>query len=296
LHIAATALHYGQAAFEGLKAFRCRDGKVRLFRPQANARRLLASARRLCMQGVPEPMFMAAVIRAVRENIEFVPPCDSGGALYVRPLLIGSGPQIGVKPAAEYRFIVLVTPVGPYYRGGLKPVRGLVVRDYDRAAPLGVGSVKAAGNYAAGMEPHHMSADRGCMIELYLDARTHSFVDEFGTSNFVGITRSGTYITPDSHSILPSITNDSLQRLAADLGIPVEVRPVPYTEVPSLAEIGACGTATVITPVNELVDGDRIFRIGPADGCGPILTRLYTLLTQIQTGGEPDRHGWTVEV
>ena len=214
LHIAATALHYGQAAFEGLKAFACRDGRVRLFRPQANARRLATSARRICMAQVPEELFLEAIRRVVDANREFVPPYGTGGSLYIRPLLIGSGAQIGVSPAKEYTFIVLVTPVGAYYKGGLKPVRAIVLDDYDRAAPQGVGHTKVAGNYAASLEPHHLAHEQGFPVELYLDAREHRYVEEFGTSNFIAITKDGKYVTAKSSSILPSVTNDGLQAVA----------------------------------------------------------------------------------
>lgn len=296
MHIAATALHYGQAAFEGLKAFHCRDGVVRLFRPDMNARRMARTARRTRMAEVPEALFLDAVRRAVRANIDYVPPYGTGGSLYVRPLLIGTGPQIGVNPATEYTFIVLVTPVGAYYKGGLTPVRAVVLDEYDRAAPLGTGSIKVAGNYAASMEPHHVAHERGFAVELYLDAKEHKYVEEFGTSNFIAITRDGRYVTPDSTSILPSVTNDSLQQLARDAGMPVEVRRVPFAEVPRFAEVAACGTAVVITPVNEIVHGRRVIRVGPREGCGPLLEKLYRQVRAIQDGDAPDRHGWCVPV
>ena len=296
LHVAATALHYGQAAFEGLKAFMSRDGKVRLFRPQANARRLATSARRTCMAVVPEAMFLDAVRRVVTANLEFVPPYGTGGSLYVRPLLIGSGAQIGVNPAKEYTFIVLVTPVGPYYKGGLKPVRAIVLDDYDRAAPHGVGHTKLAGNYGASLEPHQLAHDQGFPVELYLDCREHKYVEEFGTSNFIAITQSGAYLTAQSSSILPSVTNDGLQAVARGMGLAVEVRPVEFAEVAGLAEIAACGTAVVITPVNEIVRGDQVIRVGPREGCGPVLEKLYRHYTAIQVGDVPDPFGWTVDL
>ncbi|MFA4945509.1 MAG: branched-chain amino acid aminotransferase [Lentisphaeria bacterium] len=295
LHIAATALHYGQAAFEGLKAFHCQDGKVRLFRPGMNARRLNLAARRVCMAEVPESLFLAAVQRVVAANRDFVPPYGTGGSLYVRPLLIGSGAQIGVSPAKEYTFLVLVTPVGAYYKGGLKPVRAIVLDDYDRAAPLGTGAVKVAANYAASLEPHLQAHTLGFAVELYLDARGHEYIEEFGTSNFIAITRDGTYVTPQSSSILASVTNDSLQQIARDFGIPVEVRPIRFAEIGSFAEVAACGTAVVITPVNEIVRGGKAYRVGPAEGCGPVLEKLYQRMTGIQVGECPDTHGWCVE-
>ena len=295
VHIAATALHYGQAAFEGLKAFTCSDGQVRLFRPVENARRLAGTARRLCMAPVPEDVFLDAIRRVIAANREFVPPYGTGGSLYIRPLLFGSGKQIGVSPADEYVFLVLVTPVGAYYKGGLKPVRALVLDDYDRAAPLGVGHVKVAGNYAASLEPHNLTHDQGFTVELYLDAREHTYIEEFGTSNFIGITGDGAYATPLSRSILPSVTNRSLQQLAKDAGIPVEVRPIRFTELPSFTEIAACGTAVVITPVNEIVRDSATIRVGPAEGCGPVLTQLYNEVTAIQVGEKPDPYGWMID-
>jgi branched-chain amino acid aminotransferase len=296
LHIAATALHYGQAAFEGLKAFACRDGRVRLFRPQANARRLATSARRICMAQVPEELFLEAIRRVVDANREFVPPYGTGGSLYIRPLLIGSGAQIGVSPAKESTFIVLVTPVGAYYKGGLKPVRAIVLDDYDRAAPQGVGHTKVAGNYAASLEPHHLAHEQGFPVELYLDAREHRYVEEFGTSNFIAITTDGKYVTAQSSSILPSVTNDGLQAVARSLGMAVEVRPVDFDEIPGFAEVAACGTAVVITPVNEIVRGERVIRVGPAEGVGPVFGKLYQRYTALQVGEAEDVFGWTVEV
>ncbi|MBT3375051.1 MAG: branched-chain amino acid aminotransferase [Lentisphaerae bacterium] len=296
VHIAATALHYGQSIFEGLKAFRCKDGEVRLFRADANARRMANSARRMCMAEVPEELFLNAVKRVVAANIDYVPPYGTGGSLYVRPLLFGSGAQIGVNPADEYVFMVFVLPVGAYYKGGLKPVRAVVLDDYDRSAPLGVGHVKVAGNYAASLEPHRIAHDKGFAVELYLDAREHSYIEEFGTSNFIGISQDGGYVTAASSSILPSVTNASLQTIAADMGMDVAVRPIPFAEVPSFAEIGACGTAVVITPVNEIVRDGESIKIGPTDGCGPVLQKLYTRMTAIQYGEAPDPFGWTVPV
>lgn len=296
LHIAATCLHYGQAAFEGLKAFTCKDGEVRLFRPEMNGKRMAATARRTCMAEVPPAMFVDAVKRVVAANRDYVPPYGTGGSMYVRPLLIGSGPQIGVNPATEYTFMVMVMPVGPYYKGGLKPVRAIVLDDYDRAAPLGTGHVKVAGNYAASLEPHIVAHDKGYSVVLYLDAREHKYIEEFGTSNFIGITPDGRYVTPKSPSILPSVTNDSLQQVARDLGMPVEARHVAFDEVPAMSEVAACGTAVVITPVNEIVRGNQTYKVGPAEGCGPTLTKLYNHLTAVQYGELPDKHGWCVKV
>jgi branched-chain amino acid aminotransferase len=296
MHIAASCLHYGQAAFEGLKAFHCQDGRVRIFRPEANAERMANTARRTCMAQVPVAMFTEAVRRVVKANEDYVPPFGTGGSLYIRPLLIGSGAQIGVAPADEYTFLVMVMPVGPYYKGGLKPVRALILDDYDRAAPQGMGDVKVAGNYAASLYAHESAKHAGYPVELYLDAKTHTLVEEFATSNFIGIKPDGTYVTPDSCSILSSVTNNTLQQIAKDLGMSVEARAVPYDELPEFSEIAACGTAVVITPVYEITRGDRVIRVGAPDGCGPVLQKLYDTVQGIQYGVLPDRHGWCVEV
>jgi branched-chain amino acid aminotransferase len=296
MHIAAACLHYGQEAFEGLKAFRCQDGKVRVFRPEANGERLFNTARRTCMAQVPTALFTDAVRRVVKANEDYVPPFGTGGSMYIRPLLIGSGPQIGVAPTDEYTFLVMVMPVGPYYKGGLKPVRALVVDEYDRAAPNGMGDVKVGGNYAASLYAHEAAKHAGYPVELYLDAKTHTYVEEFATSNFIGITKDGVYVTPDSHSVLPSVTNKTLKQLAADLGMKVEVRPVPFDEVETFAEVAACGTAVVVTPVCEITRGDRVITLGDPDGCGPVLQKLYDTVQGIQYGLLPDTHGWCVEV
>ena len=296
LHIAATALHYGQSAFEGLKAFCCQDGHIRVFRPQMNARRMNLTARRTCMPEIPEALFLEAIRKVVAANRNFVPPYGTGGSLYIRPLLFGSGAQIGVSPANEYIFLILVTPVGAYYKRGLKPVRAVIFDDYDRAAPLGMGHVKVAGNYAASLEPHLKAHEQGFAVELYLDAKTHTYIEEFGTSNFIGITRDGRYVTPKSPSILPSVTNDTLQKLARDMGMTVEARQVAFDEIREMSEVGACGTAVVITPVHEIVHGRTVIRVGPEDGCGPVLEKLYKRVTAIQYGEIPDPHGWCVSL
>ena len=292
LHIGATALHYGQAAFEGLKAFTCADGEIRIFRPDENAKRLGRTADRVLMADVPEDLFLEAVHRVVRDNADYVPPYGTGGSLYIRPLLFGSGPRIGVQPAAEYTFLVLVMPVGDYYKGGLSPVGAIVLDGYDRAAPQGVGHAKVAGNYAASLVPSKIAKAQGYSINLYLDSRENRYVDEFGTSNFVGITHDGAYVTPDSPSILPSITNMSLMTLAEDLGLRIERRAVDFCELAEFAEIGACGTAVVVTPINRIVRNDEIIEVGPADSCGPTLQKLYSQVRGIQLGELPDPRNW----
>lgn len=299
MHIAATCLHYGQAAFEGMKAFRCADGKIRVFRPRENAGRMYRTAQRTCMAPPPPEMFIDAIKRVIKANEEFVPPYGSGGSLYIRPLLIGTGAQVGVAPAAEYTFIMFVIPAGEYYKGGLKPVRAVIIDDYDRAAPLGMGDVKVAGNYAASIFAHEKAKHDGWPVELYLDSKTHTHVEEFATSNFLGIKygeKYNTYVTPDSRSVLPSVTNMTLKEIAADIGMKVEVRPIPFEELAEFNEIAACGTAVVVTPVCEITRGDKVFKIGDKDKCGPVIQRLFETVQGIQYGRLPDTHGWCMEI
>ena len=296
LHIAANCLHYGQACFEGQKAFNTRDNGVVIFRPQENARRLQLSADRLCMQAPSEEMFLEACMLAVKINREFVPPYGSGASLYVRPVLIGTEPMVGINASSTYTFIVLVTPVGPYYKHGFKPVEAIIIDEYDRAAPEGTGRAKAAGNYAASLKPDKIAHEQGFPIVLFTDPREHRYVDEFGTSNFIGITPAGEYKTPDSSSVLQSITNKSLQVLAADLGLTVRHERIPVTELNQFSEIGSCGTASVITPVHAVHYHDRVFRFGQPDTPGEVLTKLYRQLQGTQYGDVPDIHHWLTEV
>ena len=296
MHIGASCLHYGQECFEGMKAFRQKDGKIVVFRPEENAKRMARTAERCVMPAVPVDMFVEAVDKVVRANEEYVPPYGTGGSLYIRPLLIGTGPQIGVAPAKEFTFMVIVMPVGAYYKGGLKPVRAVILDDWDRAAPLGMGDVKVGGNYAASLYAHEKAKREGWPVELYLDAKTHQYVEEFSTSNFLGITKDGTYVTPDSRSVLPSITNLSLMQCAEDLGWKVERRPIPYTEIKDFAEVAACGTAVVVTPVWEITRGDDIIVISDKDAVGEHLQKLYETVQGIQYGVLEDVHGWCHEV
>jgi branched-chain amino acid aminotransferase len=293
LHMSATALHYGQEAFEGLKAYRGADNKIRLFRVEENARRMIRSARGVMMAEVPEELFIEAVIRAVKLNEKYVPPYGTGAALYVRPLLIGSGPEIGVKPAMEYLFMIFVTPVGPYFKDGFKPVSLMISRDYDRAAPLGTGSYKVGGNYAASLNSLKDAQKAGYSTALYLDAREKKYIDEAGPANFFAI-KDKTYITPDSASILPSITNMSLQTLAEDMGLKVEKRKVAFEELSSFEEVGACGTAAVIAPVGLIYDPEHnITYTYTQDGePGKTCTELYKRLVDIQYGDRDDKFGW----
>ena len=296
MHIGAACLHYGQECFEGMKAFRQKDGKIVIFRPDENGKRMYRTALRTVMPPVPVEMFIDAAKRVVKANEEYVPPYGTGGSMYIRPLLIGTGPQIGVAPAKEYTFIMMVMPVGAYYKGGLKPVRAVIFDDWDRAAPQGMGDVKVGGNYAASLFAHEKAKKEGWPVELYLDAKSHTYIEEFATSNFLGITKDGTYVTPDSHSVLPSVTNMTLRQIATDLGMKVEVRPIPFTELPSFAEIAACGTAVVVTPVWEITRGDQVIRVSDPDTCGPVLQKLYDQVQGIQYGVLPDTHNWCFAV
>jgi branched-chain amino acid aminotransferase len=257
---------------------------------------MFRTATRCVMPPVPVDMFVEACDKVVAANEEYVPPYGTGGSLYLRPLLIGTGPQIGVAPAHEYTFMVMVMPVGAYYKGGLKPVRAVILDDWDRAAPHGMGDVKVGGNYAASLFAHEKAKKDGWPVELYLDAATHKYVEEFSTSNFLGIKADGTYVTPDSVSVLPSVTNKSLKECAADLGWKVETRKIPYEEIKEFTEVAACGTAVVVTPVWEITRGADVIKISDPDTVGPHLQKLYDTVQGIQYGILEDKHGWCHEV
>ena len=293
LHIAATALHYGQQAFEGMKAYRGKDNKVRLFRWEENAKRFQDSADGIHMAKVPSDLFLQAIIKAVKLNEEFVPPYGTGASLYIRPLLFGSGAEVGVRPAKEYTFIVFVTPVGPYFKEGFNPVKIAIVRDSDRAAPLGTGTFKVGGNYAASLRGTIKAHDAGYGAPMYLDCVEKKYIDEIGAANFFGI-KNKTYITPKSSSILASITNKSLITLAEDMGLKVERRPVPVEELETFEEVGACGTAAVISPIGEIndLDSGKVYKFCRDGKPGPISKKLYETLVGIQYGDIDDKHGW----
>ncbi|MBI9034703.1 MAG: branched-chain amino acid aminotransferase [Bacteroidales bacterium] len=295
IHMAATALHYGQQAFEGLKAFRGKDGKIRMFRIEENAKRMQNSAEGIMMAHVPTELFVEACVKAVKLNERFVPPYGKGASLYLRPLLIGSGPQVGVKPADEYMFMVFVGPVGPYFKEGFNPVKMRMSREFDRAAPLGTGCYKVGGNYAASLRAGDKAHADGFAAALFLDAKEKKYIDEAGPANFFGI-KDNTYVTPKSPSILPSITNMSLITLAEDLGLKVERRPIPYTELDTFEEAGACGTAAVISPIGEIYDedNDKVYRFTKDGKPGPVSTKLFKKLQGIQLGEEEDKFGWNI--
>jgi len=289
IHPLSNALHYGQAIFEGLKAFHCADGKVRVFNSSANAARLHSGCSRLHMPTVPPEMFDAALDRVIADNVDYVPPFGSGGSMYLRPFLFGHGAKLGLGPAPEYAFCVVGSPVGAYYKGGLEAIDALVVESFDRAAPRGVGNIKAAGNYAPDVMPAYAAKEQGYPVCLYLDAKTNAYVEEFSTSNFIGVTADGTVVTPTSDSILPSCTKGVVLRMARELGLTVEERPVAWEEVSTLKEVAACGTAVVLTPIKSITRADTIHRF---DGFETI-AKLYDAVTSLQTGEAPDPHGLT---
>jgi len=297
VHIAATGLHYGQEAFEGMKAYMGRDGKVRVFRWDENAKRMILSAGGVKMTPVPEELFREAVFKVINLNKKFVPPYGSGANLYIRPLLFGSGAEVGVKPATEYTFLVFVTPVGPYFREGISPVNMMICRDVDRAAPLGTGIFKVGGNYAASLRALVKAKELGYSSTIFLDAREKKYIDECGPANFFGI-KDNTYITPKSESILNSITNKSLIEVAGSLGIRAERRRVPVEELSSFTEAGACGTAAVISPIGKIVDPDKnvIYEYCKDGKPGEVTMKLYNKLVGIQNGDVEDEFGWMTVV
>lgn len=293
IHIAATGLHYGQEAFEGLKAYMGKDGKIRLFRWEENAKRMVSSAEGVKMAVFPIEMFKEAVFKVIQLNEKFMPPYGSGATLYIRPLLYGSGAEVGVKPAKEYTFVVFVTPVGPYFKEGVKPVNMLICRDVDRAAPMGTGIYKVGGNYAASMRAIISAHEAGYSSTIFLDAKEKKYIDECGPANFYGI-KDNTYITPKSESILNSITNMSLIEIAKSLGLKTERRKVAVEELSEFNEAGACGTAAVITPIAKIFDpeNNKIYEYCKDGKPGPLTMKLYNKLVAIQNGDEPDEFGW----
>jgi branched-chain amino acid aminotransferase len=295
--MASTCLHYGQEIFEGLKAFRGKDGKVRIFRLEENAKRIITSAEGIKMQPIPVELFCDMVKRVVKLNERFVPPYGSGASLYIRPLEIGISAQVGVKPSTEYLFLVLVTPVGPYFKGGFKNTNICIMREFDRVAPKGTGRWKVGGNYAASLEAGEKAHELGYSAVLYLDPKEKKYIDECGPANFLAI-KDGKYITPASESILPSITNMSLQQIAKDMGIEVECRQIPLEELETIQEAAACGTAAVASPIGEIhdLDLDKKYIISKNGEPGPVVTALYNKLRGIQLGEEEDIHGWNTVV
>ncbi len=289
----AGVLQYAQTVFEGLKAYTTEDGKIVCFRPDLNASRMVDSAKRLEMPAFPEDRFIDAVVQTVKANAAFVPPYGSGATLYLRPYMFGTNPVIGVKPANEYQFRIFATPVGPYFKGGAKPIT-IKVSDFDRAAPNGTGHIKAGLNYAMSLHPIVTAHAEGFDENMYLDAATRTKVEETGGANFIFITKDNKVVTPKSDSILPSITRRSLMYVAKEyLGLEVEEREVFLEEVKDFAECGLCGTAAVISPVGKVVDhGKEICFPSGMEEMGPITKKLYDTLTGIQMGRIPAPEGW----
>ncbi|CAJ1349095.1 unnamed protein product, partial [Effrenium voratum] len=295
MHINAGALHYGVSVFEGMKAFACKDNKVRLLNPALNAARMQKGADALLMPQVPTDMFVNGVMEAVRRNREFVPPYGNNASMYIRPLLFASGQMLGLAPLAnEYTFFVTVLPAGGYFgKGSEVGVKALVSSNHDRAAPKGLGSVKAAGNYAADLSPVHQAHGNGYNTTLYLDAKEKRYIEEFSVCNFVGITKDGRYVTPKSDTILQSTTNIMLQQLARDRGMIVEERPIDFEkEIENFKEVGMCGTAAVVVKVNSITFGEKTFNFEDFD----VISGLRSQLTAIQCGEAEDKHGWMKEV
>ena len=294
---AAMVLHYAQEIFEGMKAYRTADGSIQLFRPDENAKRLQRTADRLLMPQVPTDMFVEACKAVVRANEEYVPPYGTGGTLYLRPLLIGVGDIIGVKPAEEYIFTIFAMPVGNYFKGGLVPTNFLIQDDYDRAAPHGTGAAKVGGNYAASLLPGKLAKSRNFSDVIYLDPATHTKIEEVGSANFFGITADNEFVTPLSPSILPSITKYSLLYLAEHrLGLTPIEGDVPIDNLDRFVEAGACGTAAVISPIGGVQHGDNFHVFYSETEVGPVTRKLYDELTGIQFGDIEAPEGWIFKV
>ena len=297
LNECAGVLQYAQTVFEGLKAYRTVDGRIVTFRPDLNASRLAESAKRLEMPVFPEERFLEAVEQVVAANADFVPPYGSGATLYLRPYMFGSNPVIGVKPATEYQFRILTTPVGPYFKGGVRPLT-LRVCDFDRAAPRGTGHIKAGINYAMSLHAIVDAHNQGYDENMYLDSATRTKVEETGGANFLFVTKDGKLVTPKSATILPSITRRSLCYVAKEyLGMEVEEREVFLEEIENFAECGLCGTAAVISPVGKIVDhGKEICFSSGMTEMGPVTKKLYDTLTGIQMGRIEAPKGWIHEI
>ena len=289
----AGVLQYAQTVFEGMKAYTTEKGQIVVFRPDLNAERMVNSAKRLEMPPFPQDRFVDAVKQVVKANEGYVPPYGSGATLYIRPYMFGSDAVIGVKPANEYQFRIFCTPVGPYFKGGAKPIT-IRVSDYDRAAPNGTGHIKAGLNYAMSLHAIVEALEQGYAENMYLDSATRTKVEETGGANFLFVTKDGKVVTPKSSTILPSITRRSLVYVAKEyLGLEVEERPVYFDEVKDFAECGLCGTAAVISPVGKIVDhGKEICLPSGMDEMGPVTKKLYETLTGIQMGRIEAPKGW----
>ncbi|KEY88766.1 branched-chain amino acid aminotransferase [Pseudomonas capeferrum] len=297
LHISegSTALHYGQQCFEGLKAYRCKDGSINLFRPDQNAARMQRSCARLLMPHVPTDVFIEACKQVVKANERFVPP-HGKGALYLRPFVIGTGDNIGVRTAPEFIFSVFAIPVGSYFKGGMKP-HNFQISSFDRAAPQGTGAAKVGGNYAASLQPGAEAKKANFADAIYLDPLTHTKIEEVGSANFFGITANNEFITPKSASVLPGITRLSLMELASSrLGLKVIEGDVEINNLDRFIEAGACGTAAVITPIGGIEYNGKLHVFHDLEKVGPVTQKLYNELTGIQSGDFEAPAGWIVKV
>jgi branched-chain amino acid aminotransferase len=293
---ASTGLHYGQQCFEGLKAYRTKDGKIQLFRPDQNAIRMQNSCERIRMPSPSVEKFIDACKQVVKANESWVPPYGSGASLYIRPFIFGCGDTIGVKPAPEYIFCVFCMPVGPYFKGGMSPVN-FATTGYDRAAPSGTGQAKVGGNYAASLMPHEKAAEKGFADCIYLDPATHTKIEEVGAANFFGITKDNKFVTPKSPSILPSITKYSLLHVAKEyMNLETEETDVYIDKLDLFKEAGACGTAAVITPIGGIQHKDDFHVFFSETEVGPVIKELYETLVGIQIGDVKAPAGWIVEV
>ncbi|WP_338627464.1 branched-chain amino acid aminotransferase [Clostridium baratii] len=292
----APALHYGQQCFEGLKAYRTKNGDIQLFRPDKNAERLNNSCKRLLMPEVPVEKFIDACMQVVKANEDFVPPYGTGATLYLRPFLIGVGDNIGLKPASKFIFSVFCIPVGPYFKGGMKPVN-FIISDYDRAAPNGTGAQKVGGNYAGSLIAQKIAKENGYADAIFLDPATHTKIEEVGSANFFGITKDNKFVTPLSPSILPSITKYSLLEIARDyFNMEVIEGDVYIDKIDDFKEAGACGTAAVITPIGGIQFNDKLHVFYDEKEVGPIIKKLYDTLVGIQFGDVEAPKGWIYKV
>ena len=293
---ASTALHYGQQCFEGMKAYRTKEGSIQLFRADQNALRMQNSCDRLLMPKVPVEKFLDACYQVVKANEKFVPPYGTGATLYLRPFVIGVGDNLGVRSAPEFIFSIFVSPVGPYFKGGFKPV-DFITTDYDRAAPKGTGAAKIGGNYSASLLPHRQAKDKGYADCIYLDPKTHSKIEEVGAANFFAITKDNVFVTPKSDSILPSITKYSLLHVAEEyLGLEAKETDIYIDELDKYKEAGACGTAAVITPIGSITHKGEKHVFYSEEEVGPITQKLYDSLYGIQTGDIEAPEGWIFKV
>lgn len=299
IHEGAPSLHYAQQCFEGLKAQTAKDGRILLFRPELNAERMAQTAARLMMPIIPAEFFLSAIDQAVKANYAWVPPYGSGASLYIRPLLIGVGKNLGLKPAKKYIFRVFVSPVGPYFKGDGVQTFSLAVTNYDRAAPLGTGNYKAGANYAGGLLSTKSAQDMGATEALYLDSAERKYIDEAGSANVVIAMTNNRFVTPKSNAILPSVTRRSIMTLAKDeMKLTTEERPVDLLkELSEIQEMGACGTAAVLSPIGKVYVDNKWYSFHKeGKEIGPVMQALYNSLTAIQKGEKEDSYGWTREV